>query len=290
MPLPGFAEQLVGMAAGEEREFPLEYAEDYGIEQLRGEKYCFKVKLNDVKEKQLPELTDDFARNFGSEIETMAALRENIATSLKNIAEEVAHRAFEQRVIDAAVEMSKVEFPPLLEEQEIDRYISERDRMLQQQGGLEAYLKNINKTEEEIREEVRPEAAREVTKSLVLGKMAAEEKLEISDEEIHTEIENVLKSAGEQAEEMKKTLESHQGHHWVEERLIIRKTVQLLTRIATDNAAAGNDSAAEETGSDVSAESCETVEESKNIAGEEGSTAGESSDTRGTGDTTGEEG
>lgn len=260
LPLPGFADQLVGMEMGEEREFPLEYPEDYQIERLRGEEYNFKVKLNEVKEKQLPEMNDEFAKNFGGEIETMDALRESMATSLKNVAEGSARRAFEQHVIEMVVEMAKVEFPPILEEQEINRFINDRQSMLQGQGGLETYLKNLNKTEEQMREELRPEAAKQVIQSLVLGKVAAEENIEVSAAEIDEELENMLRNAGGGNEEMQKMLETPRGRQWIEERLIIQKTMQCLTQIASDNAA-GEDGSATGEDSDAIDQSGDAAQE-----------------------------
>ncbi|MFC1925852.1 trigger factor [Chloroflexota bacterium] len=274
LPLPGFAEQLVGMEIGEEREFALDYAEDYHIERLRGEKYNFKVKLGEVKEKQLPEMNDEFAKNFGGDFETIGALRESMVTSLKSVSEGAARRAFEQHVVEAAVEMAKVEFPPILEEQEINRFMSERERMLQGQGGLEAYLKNMNKSEEEMREEIRPEANMQVVQSLVLGKVAAEENVEVGAAEIDIEIENMLKTAGGGMEEMQKMLETPRGRQWVEERLVVQKTVQCLAQIASDNAAGENGGDAGEGGSDAG-EDDNTAQEGGDACGESGNAAEE---------------
>jgi serine/threonine protein kinase len=102
---------------------------------------------------------------------------------MKNVADEKAKRIFEQKVIEAVVDLASVEFPPILVEQEIDRSLSERERILGGQGGLENYLKNLNKTEEEMREGLRPEATKRVTQSLVLGKIAEEKKVEEKKEE-----------------------------------------------------------------------------------------------------------
>jgi trigger factor len=255
LPLPGFAEQLVGMEIGEEREFPLTYPDDYKIKRLSGENYYFKVKLIEVKEKHLSDLNDEFAKNFGGGLETIGALRDSMATSLRNIAGEKAKRDFEQKVVESVVGQAKVEFPPILEEQEINRFVSERERMLKGQGGLETYLKNLNKTEEEMREELRPEATGRVIQSLVLGKIAAEEKIEVSATEIDAEIEGMLKSAGGSMEELQKLFDTPRGRQWVEERLTLQKTVQCLTQIASGNVTkeGGNDTeesvnAAEEDG------------------------------------------
>lgn len=242
IPLPGFAEHLVGMEKGEERDFSLSYPDNYELKELAGKQYNFKVKLIEVKEKHLPDLNDEFAKSLGQGIETLDALRESTATSLTNVAEERARRDFEQRVIEAVVDLAKVEFPPILVEQEIDRLLSERDRMFRRQGGLESYLKTFNKTEEEVREELRPGATERVIQSLVLGKVAEEEKIEVSPAEIDAEIEKMIGSTEENAEELHKIFNTQQGRRWVEERLITQKTVQHLVEIATGDATEEGDS------------------------------------------------
>lgn len=241
-PLPGFAEHLVGMEKGEEREFPLSYPDNYKLQELAGKQYNFKVKLMEVKEKHLPELNDEFAKSLGQGVETLDALRDSTATSLKYIAEEGAKRDFEQKVIEAVVDLAKVEFPPILVEQEIDRLLSERDMMFRRQGGLESYLKSLNKTEEEVREELRPRATERVTQLLVLGKIAEEKKIEVSATETEAEIENMIRSDEKNAEELRKIFGTQQGHRWVEERLITQKTVQHLVEIASGNATEEGDS------------------------------------------------
>jgi len=242
IPLPGFAEHLVGMEKGEEREFSLSYPDDYELKELAGKQYNFKVKLVEVKEKHLPDLNDEFAKSLGQGIETLDALRESTATSLTNIAEERARRDFEQKVVGAVVDLAKVEFPPILVEQEIDRLLSERDRMFRRQGGLESYLKTFNKTEEEVREELRPGATERVLQSLVLGKVAEEEKIEVGPAEIDAEIEKMIGSTEENAEELHKIFNTQQGRRWIEERLITQKTVQHLVEIATGDATEEGDS------------------------------------------------
>lgn len=236
LPFPGFAEQIVGMAKDEEKDFSLSYPDDYSIKELAGQQYDFKVKVTEVKEKHLPELNDDFAKSIGDDLENLDALRNSIATSLRNIAEEKVKKAFGQKVIESVVDLAKVEFPPILVQQEINRLLGERERMFMNQGGLETYLKNINKTEEEMREELRPEATKRVIQSLVLGKIAEKEEIKVNAPEIDTEIESMLNNTGEEVEGLRKLFDTLQGRQWVEERLIVQKTIGRLSEIATGNA------------------------------------------------------
>ena len=140
------------MEKNQEKEFTLSFPDDYEVSELAGQEYNFKVKVTEVKEKNLPELNDEFAKSVADNVETLDALREAVADRLKAAAEEQAKREFERKVVEAAVDLARVEFPPVLVERETDRMLTERDNMLRAQGGLEAYLRNIGKTEEEIRE------------------------------------------------------------------------------------------------------------------------------------------
>ncbi len=232
LPLPGFAEKLEGMRKGEERSFVLSYPPDYEMQELAGKEHAFKVTVTEVKEKKLPEANDEFAKNLGSQ--DLASLREQISANLKARAKERARLELEQQVVDAAIELSEVEYPPVLVDREIDRLLNEEVRHFSQGiTGLENYLKNINKTLDEHLEELRPVANRRVIRSLVLGKVAEEEKIEVGDAEVDEEIEKMTKDAGKQAEEIRKLFSLSQARDSVKQFLIGRKTVERLVQIAT---------------------------------------------------------
>ncbi len=235
MPAPGFAEQLPGMKKDEEKEFKLQFPSDYSKDELAGKEASFKVKVIEIKQERLPELNDEFARGINPDFNTMDSLRERISTNLRLHAEEQARVDFEERVIEAAVDLSQVEFPPVLVEAEIDQLLSQQTRRWQMDGkGLEEYLKSINKTEEELREELRPLATKRVTQSLVLGKVAEEEKIEVSDTEIDTEIENMTKDADEdKRDELRGFLNAPPARGSIKLTLMTRKTMQRLVAIAT---------------------------------------------------------
>ena len=235
--LPGFAEQLVGLEKGQEKEIVLSYPADYEVKELGGKQYHFKVNLTEIKEKHLPELNDEFTRSIGEGLETLDALRERIADNLKKLAEERARKEFEEKVIQATVDLAEVEFPPILVEQEIDRILGERERAFGgEQRGMENYLRSIGKTEEEAREELRPVATQRVSRALVLGKITEEEKMEVKAAEIDSEIEEMIKGASEDAEGLRKVFGAPEGRRWIEQALLTRKTVQYLVEVAEGNA------------------------------------------------------
>ncbi|GAH28835.1 unnamed protein product, partial [marine sediment metagenome] len=133
-PAPGFAEQLSGMKKSEEKEFKLPFPSDYPRGELAGKEPSFKVRLVEIKQEILPELSDEFAGQIDPEFKTLSSLRERVATNLKLRAEEKARIDFEERVIEAVVDRAQVEFPPVLVEMEIDRLLSEQSSRLQMEG------------------------------------------------------------------------------------------------------------------------------------------------------------
>ena len=229
-PAPGFAEQLVGIKSNEEKEFKLQFPSDHPNGELAGKEPSFKVRVNEIKQEILPELNDEFAREIGADFQTVDSLKERVSTDLKLRAEEKARIDFEEKVIDAVVDLTEVEFPPILVEVEIHRILDQRFREGSQ--GLEEYLRSINKTEEELHEELRPLATNRVTRSLVLGKIVEEEKIEVSGSEIDTEIENVTKSATGNKDEIEKILNTPAARESIEQTLITRKAIQRLVEIA----------------------------------------------------------
>ena len=229
-PAPGFAEQLIGMKSNEEKEFKLQLPSDYPKEELAGKEASFKVKVSEIKQEILPGLSDEFAKEVNADFQTLDSLREKISADLKLRADEKARIDFEERTIDAVVDLAEIEFPPILVESEINRMFNQRFQRGNQ--SLEDYLGSMNKTEEELREELRPLATKRVTRSLVLGKVAEEGKIEVSDIELDAEVENMTKDATENKDELKKVLNTPQARESIEQTLLTRKTIQRLTEVA----------------------------------------------------------
>jgi len=233
LPAPGFAEQLVGMSRNEEKEFKLQFPLDHPRGELAGKEPSFKVRVTEIKQEKLPELNNEFAKEISPDFKSLDLLREKVSTDLRLRAEEKARIDFEERVIEAVVDITELDFPPILVEVEVDRLINQQSRRWQMGGkGLEEYLSSIDKTEEELRQELHPLATKRVTQSLVLGKIAEEEKFEVSDSEISAEIENITKGATENKDELNKFLNTPQAHKSIEQVLITRKTIQRLVEIA----------------------------------------------------------
>jgi len=233
LPAPGFAEQLVGMKRDEGKEFKLQFPSDYPRKELAGKEPSFKVRVTEIKQEKLHELNDEFAKEISPDFKSLDSLREKVSTDLRLRAEEKARIDFEEQVIEAVVDTTELEFPPILVEMETDWLINQQLRRWQMGGkGLEEYLGSINKTAEELRQELHPLATKRVTQSLTLGRIAEEEKFEVSDSEINAEIENMPKSAAENKDELTKFLNTPQTRRSIEQTLITQKTIQRLVEIA----------------------------------------------------------
>ena len=232
LPLPGFAEKLEGMGKNEEKSFILSYPPDYEMQELAGKDHAFRVTAKEIKEKILPEVDDEFAKILGKE--DVASLREQIVSNLKARAEERARMELEQKAVDAAVEISDVEYPTVLVDREIERLLNDEARHFTEGvSGLENYLKTIDKTLEGHMEELRPTANQRVVRSLVLGELAEAEKTEVTDADIDAEIDKMLKDAADKADEMKSFFSLPAARESIKQFLLGKKTVDRLVQIAT---------------------------------------------------------
>ena len=233
-PVSGFAEQLLGMERDGDKEFRLQFPPDYPKGELAGKEAWFKVRVSEIKQERLPELNDGFAKEVDPDIGTLDSLRKRIHGNLQLRAEEKARADFEEQVVEAVAGVSQVEFPPVLVEVEIDRLLNQRlQRWQAAGGGLEEYFRSINKTEKELREELRPLATKRTVWSLVLGEVATEEKVEVSDSEVDAEIESIVKDTEEaKKDEVKGFLNSPRSRESIKQTLTTQKTIQRLVEIA----------------------------------------------------------
>jgi trigger factor len=233
-PSPGFAEKIVGMNKEEEREFTLTLPADYPNKDVAGKEAQFKVKLHEIKEEKLPELNDDFALQVSTEIKTVAALREEAAKNLKARADDQSRMDFEEKVVNAALDKAKIEYPPVLVDMEINRIMNEQARQLQMSGrGMDEYLRSVNKTPEQLQADLRPIATKNVMASLLLGKVADVEKVEVPESEVDTRLDNMIIGIEESKKaEMRKLLDNPQTRQSIRQSLMARKTIECLANNA----------------------------------------------------------
>ena len=193
-----------------------------------------KVKLLEIKEENLPELNDDFPALISTEYKTINALREEVTKNLNTRAEERARMDFEEKVVNAAIDKAKIEFPPVVVDMEINRLLNEQERQLQMSGkGMDEYLRSINKTQEQLQEELRPVAMKNVTASLLLNKVSEEEKIAISEAEIDERLDGMVLGVDEEKKaEMRKLFDNPRTRESIKNSLMARKTIERLADIA----------------------------------------------------------
>lgn len=233
-PLAGFATQMVGVKRNDEKEFKLSIPADYRNTEFAGKEAIFHIKVNEIKQEKLPEVNEEFVKTVAPECENLAALRERVIKELKARAEERARLEYEEKVIQAAVDISKVEYPPVIVEREIDRLLNQQLQYLQMSGvNIEDYMKALKKTPDEMRVDLKPRAEKRVTQTLVLQKIAEVEKTEVSDAETAVEIDNTVASyPTEQQVEMRRTYSTTAARETVKSILQVRKATQRLIDIA----------------------------------------------------------
>ncbi len=209
--IPGFEEQLIGAKAGEERDVQVTFPEDYHAANLAGKTAVFKVTINDVKRRELPEIDDDFAKDV-SEFATVEELKSDIKNKLEKAAEEKAEREFRNEAIKQSVENAQMEIPEIMVEDRIDNMINDLDINLQNRGmNLEQYLKYTNTDMDTLRKNYREAALINVKTDLVLEAIVKAENLEASPEDIKAEIAAMAEAYGAKVEDVEKIVRQ-QGH------------------------------------------------------------------------------
>lgn len=200
--IPGFEEQLVGMKIDEEKEIKVTFPEEYFSKDLAGKDATFKVKLHEIKKKELPELDDEFAKDV-SEFDTLEELKASIKERLEKSNEQRKKYETEEAAIKAVCEDSKLDIPSGMIELEVDNMLKDFEQRLAYQGlNLEQYLNMIGRTEEEMRKEYEPQATEAIKSRLVLEAIINAEKIEASEEEIKEKIEEMAKNYGKKVEEL----------------------------------------------------------------------------------------
>lgn len=230
--ISGFEEQLLGKNIGDDVEVKVIFPEDYHAEALRGKDAIFRVKINGIKEKQLPTLDDEFAKDV-SEFDTLAEYKEDIKKNLLDSAQKNALVQKQNNAIDALIKSSNVKAPEAMVREEVDKAFRDFAGRIKQFGmELDSYFKMLNTTEQAVREQLRPEATKRAEAELVIDAFAKLENVEVSEEEIDKEIDEFGKNMKVQDfEAFKKELKESEGLEGIIESLIRRKAVDHLVNL-----------------------------------------------------------
>ena len=200
--IPGFEDQLVGMKIDEEREIKVTFPKEYFSKDLAGKEAMFKVKLHEIKRKELPKLDDEFAKDV-SEFDTLAELKASIKEKIEKNNEQRQKYETEDLAIKAVCGDVKVDIPSGMVEFEVENMMKDFEQRLSYQGlNLDQYLKMIGKTEEEMKKEYEPQAIEAIKSRLVLEAIIKAEKIEASEDEIKAKMEEMAKNYGKKVEEI----------------------------------------------------------------------------------------
>ncbi|WP_309120336.1 trigger factor [Paenibacillus sp.] len=226
--IPGFEEGVVGMAKGEEKDIQVTFPEDYHAENLKGQTATFKVKLQDLKRKNLPELDDEFAKDV-SEFETLEEFKKDLADKIKARKEREFRIHQEQSVVDQASENATVDVPAVMVETELNNMVKEFESRLRTQGmTLELYFQFTNTSEAALREQMLPDAQKRVRNNLVLEAIAKAEGLEAGDEDLEKELERMAEQFQRSVEEIRGILSANGRIDDIREELSIKRAVDFL--------------------------------------------------------------
>ena len=192
--IPGFEDQVVGHETGEEFEIAVKFPEEYQAENLKGKDATFKIKLHEIKRKELPVLDDEFAKDV-SEFDTLDAYKESIREKLQSDREKSAEADVENQILEALIEKVEGEIPDEMYDNEVEESINSFAYRLQSQGlNLETYLKYTGMNTDALKEQFKPQAEKQVKLRLALEKIAANEGLEPTEEELNAEYEKLAKT------------------------------------------------------------------------------------------------
>ncbi|MBC1374357.1 trigger factor [Listeria farberi] len=230
--IPGFEEKLVGLKAGDEAEIELTFPEEYHAEDLAGQPVVFKVKLHEIKTKEVPALDDELAKDIDEEVETLDELKEKISKRLQEAKEESVAQAKQEEVIAKAVENAEVDIPHAMVHHEADHLMNHFAQDLQAQGLTpELYYQFTGQTEEAMHAQMEKDAEKRVKMNLVLEAIAEAENIEPTEEAIDEEISTLAEKYGMEKDAVRAALGDMSE---LKSDLKIRKAIDVLLDSAVE--------------------------------------------------------
>lgn len=229
--IPGFEEQLIGASIGDEVKVNVTFPAEYHAEDLAGKAAVFEVKLHEIKEKEMPILDDEFAKDV-SEFDTLEELKADISIKLEESAKNKATQDLRNAVVDKVVASVELQLPNAVVEKQIDNMLRDFDYQLRYQGlNLEYYYQMSGAKEEDLRGQMRDDATQRVKSQVVLDKIAELEKVEAAEAEVEAEIEKMAAQYKQEVDKFKSTIRE-QELNYIKDNIIMRKTIDLLVENA----------------------------------------------------------
>ena len=241
-----FEDQLIGKNVGDDVDVNVTFPDQYQAPELAGKPALFKVKIHEIKAKELPELNDEFASEV-SEKETLAELKEEIKERLEQAKEAEAKAQKEEEAIQKIIEKSKMDIPEAMIETQCETMLDEFAQRITQSGlSFEQYLQFSGTDVNGLKEQVRPEAVKRIQSGLVLEQIAKEENIEVSDADIDAEIEKMATAYGMEADKLKEYMGEAEKKSMKND-LAITKAVELIMDNVKERAKAKKKDAEEAT-------------------------------------------
>ena len=206
--IPGFEDQVVGHSAGEEFDVNVKFPEEYGAAELAGKDATFKIKLHEVKYKELPALDDDFAKDV-SEYDTLDELKDSIRNNIKTNLDKQAEQKVENDLMDQVITNMKADIPDAMVDSRIDELVQDFEYRISQQGlKLADYLKYMGMDIEQFRAQFKEQADKQVKMRLAMEAIVAKEGITASDEEFEEEVKRIADAYKMEADKVKSIVDA----------------------------------------------------------------------------------
>ena len=223
--IPGFEDQIVGMKIDEEKDVKVKFPDEYFSKELAGKDATFKVKLHEIKKKEMPEINDELAKDI-SEFDTLKELKDSIKEKLEKENETRAKYETQDEAIETVCNNAKVDIPSGMIDAETEHMEKDMEQRLSYQGmNFNDYLQMIGKTRESFREEYKPQAEKQVKSRLVLEAIAKDAKLDATEKEVSEKISEMAKMYGQKEEDVKN---NEQLISYVKESIKSEKTIDYI--------------------------------------------------------------
>ncbi len=228
--IPGFEEQLVGLANNDEKDVEVNFPEEYHAAELAGKAATFKVKVHAIKSKEVPTLDDEIAKEIDESVDSVEALKEKTKTDLAEQKAAQAEASLKDELVEKAAETATIDIPEAMIDAEIDRMVQEFEQNLQGQGmNLDLYYQFSGQDEAALRGQMKEDATTRVRVSLVLEAIAEAEKIEVTEADIDAELAKMAEQFNMDAEQIKSILG---GTTTIENDLKMKNTIDFLVKEA----------------------------------------------------------
>jgi len=230
--IPGFEDQVIGMNIGDEKDIKVTFPEEYQNDDLKGKEAVFKVKVNSIKAKELPEIDDEFAKDV-SEFDTLAEYKADIKSNLEKQADADFETESQNKIVELLVKDMKADIPDCMIDRQTDYTLREIDYNFKGQGfSLEQYIQMTGMTIDDFKAQYKDQSLEQVKAQLALEAVQKQENLEVSEEDIDAEFAKLAEETKKTLEEVKKTF-GGSGMNYINENILARKTIDFLKEQVT---------------------------------------------------------